>query len=168
MLHRNTLIAICAIFCAVAVGVGLFVANLSTQSGLITQQASTGPTSLQTATEPASVADVPAAATEPASVADVPTAASEPAPTSAPIAVPDPAEPTATSRPAPTSTPAATAAPISDAPAYIEYTVQKGDLLNSIAKKYNVTTKDILAINQISNADSLTVGQVIRIPKVSG
>ena len=45
-------------------------------------------------------------------------------------------------------------------------TVQKGDLLNSIAKKYNVTTKDILAINKISNADSLTVGQVLRIPKV--
>jgi LysM repeat protein len=44
--------------------------------------------------------------------------------------------------------------------------VQKGDLLNNIAKKYNVTTKDILAINQISNADSLTVGQVLRIPKV--
>jgi len=37
--------------------------------------------------------------------------------------------------------------------------------LNDIAKKYNVTTKEILAINRISNADSLTVGQVIRIPK---
>ena len=65
--------------------------------------------------------------------------------------------------------PAATAALTDDAAAtYIEYTVQKGDLLNSIAKRYNVTAKDILAINQISNADSLTVGQVIRIPKVSG
>jgi LysM repeat protein len=62
----------------------------------------------------------------------------------------------------------ATAAPTSNESSYIEYTVQKGDLLNSIAKKYNVTTKDILAINRISNADSLTVGQVIRIPKVSG
>jgi peptidoglycan DL-endopeptidase LytF len=157
MLHRNTLIVICAIFCAVAVGAGLFVANLSKQSGLITQQAGTGITSLPTTV-----------AAEPTPIADVPTAASEPAPTSAPIAVLDPAEPTATSRPAPTSTPAATAAPISNAPTYIEYTVQKGDLLNSIAKKYNVTTEDILAINRISNADSLTVGQVIRIPKVSG
>ena len=154
MLHRNTLLIICAIFCAVAVGAGLFVANLSKQSGLITQQA--GATSLPTTI----------AAAEPTPIADVPTAASAPAPTSAPIAVLDPAEPTATSRPVPTSAPAATAAPISNAPTYIEYTVQKGDLLNSIAKKYNVTTKDILAINQISNADSLTVGQVIRIPKV--
>ena len=151
MLHRNTLIAISAIFCAVAVGAGLFVANLSKQSGLITQQTGTSTTSLPTTV----------AFAEP-----TPIAASEPATTSAPIAVLDPAEPTATSRPVPTSAPAATAAPISNAPTYIEYTVQKGDLLNSIAKKYNVTTKDILAINQISNADSLTVGQVIRIPKV--
>ena len=156
MLHRNTLIVICAIFCAVAVGAGLFVANLSKQSVLIAQQAGIGATSLPTTI----------AGAEPTPIADVPTAASAPAPTSAPIAVLDPAEPTATSRPVPTSAPAATAAPISNAPTYIEYTVQKGDLLNSIAKKYNVTTKDILAINQISNADSLTVGQVIRIPKV--
>ncbi|SRR6266508_1682990 len=153
MLHRSTLIAICAIFCAVAVGAGLFVANLSKQSGLIAQQAGAATTSVPTT-----------AAAKPTSIADLPTVA--PAPTSAPIAVLDPAEPTATSQPAPTSAPAATAAPISNGPGYIEYTVQKGDLLNNIAKKYNVTTKDILAINRISNANSLTVGQVIRIPKV--
>ncbi len=161
MLHRNTLIAICAIFCAVAVGAGLFVANLSKQSGLITQQAGTIATS-----PPTSVATA-----EPAPLADLPTIASDPAPTSAPIEVLDPVDPTAASQPAPTSAPttapAATAAPIGNESAYIEYTVQKGDLLNSIAKKYNVTTKDILAINQISNADSLTVGQILRIPKVS-
>ena len=158
MLHRNTLIAICALFCAIAVGAGLFVANMSKQSGLITQQAGTDTTSLPTSV-----------ATEPTQIADEPTAASAPTPTGAPIAVLDPAEPTATSQPTPTSAPtsalAATAAPPDNASAYIKYTVQKGDLLNNIAKKYNVTTKDILAVNQISNADSLTVGQVIRIPK---
>src|SRR5690349_10512372 len=158
MLHRNTLIAICVLFCAVAVGAGLFVANLSKQSGLIIQQTSTDATSVPTSI----------AAAEPTPIVDEPTGASTPVPTNAPSAVLDPAEPTATSRPAPTNVPAATAAPISTEPAYIEYTVQKGDLLNSIAKKYNVTTKDILAINQISNADSLTVGQILRIPKVSG
>ena len=162
MLHRSTLIAICAIFCAVAVCAGLFVANLSKQSGLIAQQPG-----IVTTSPPA-----PVAGAEPTPLADLPTATSQPTPTNAPIAVLDPAEPSATSQPAPTSaptsTPAATAAPISDAPSYIEYTVQKGDLLNSIAKKYNVTTRDILAINQIDNADSLTVGQILRIPKVSG
>jgi peptidoglycan DL-endopeptidase LytF len=159
MLHRNTLIAVCAIFCAIAVGAGLFVANLSKQSGLITQQAA-NITSLPTST-----------AAESTPIADEPTSAS--APTSAPIAAIEQAEPTATSQPAPTSVApteggvlAATAAPTGDTAIYIEYTVQKGDLLNDIAKKYNVTTKAILAINEISNADSLTIGQVLRIPKV--
>jgi LysM repeat protein len=164
MLHRNTLIAVCALFCAIAVGAGLFVANLSKQSGLITQQASTDTPGL-----PTNIAGA-----EPTPLADDPSATSAPAPTSAPIAALDPAEPTTTSRPAPTNgipteggTPAATAAPTDDAAtSYIEYTVQKGDLLNSIAKKYNVTAKDILAINEIGNPDSLTVGQVLRIPKV--
>jgi LysM repeat protein len=156
MLHRNTLIAVCALFCAIAVGAGLFVANLSKQSGLITQQASTDTPGL-----PTNIAGA-----EPTPLADDPSATSAPAPTSAPIAALDPAEPTTTSRPAPTNG-IATAAPTDDAAtSYIEYTVQKGDLLNSIAKKYNVTAKDILAINEIGNPDSLTVGQVLRIPKV--
>jgi LysM repeat protein len=161
MLHRNTLIAVCAIFCAIAVGAGLFVATLSKQSGLITQQAA-DITSLPTGT-----------AAEPTPIADEPTTASAPTPTSAPIAAIDSAEPTATSQPAPTSptsteggVSAATAAPTGATATYIEYTVQKGDLLNDIAKKYNVTTKAILAINEISNADSLTIGQVLRIPRV--
>jgi LysM repeat protein len=158
MLHRNTLITICAIFCAVAVGAGLFVANMSRQSGLIAQQPGTSATSLPTAI----------AGAEPTPIADLPTVASEPEPTNAPIAALEPTEPTATSQPEPTSAPSATAEPVDEAATYIEYTVQKGDLLNDIAKKHNVTTKDILAINEISNADSLTVGQVLRIPKLSG
>jgi LysM repeat protein len=156
MLHRHTLIAICAVFCAIAVGAGLFVANLSRQSGLITQQADINGTSLPTSVN----------ATAPTQIVDEPTAANTPVPTSAPIAALDPGEPTATSRPTPTSVPVATVAPTSDTAAFIEYTVQKGDVLKDIARRYNVTTKDILAINQIRNADSLTVGQVLRIPKI--
>jgi peptidoglycan endopeptidase LytF len=165
MLHRNTLIVICAIFCVVAVGAGLFVANMSKQSGLIAQQPGTTATILPTA--------VPGV--EPTLLADLPTIANEPIPTIAPIAVLDPVDPTATSQPEPTSeiateaaAPSATAEPSGETATYFEYTVQKGDLLNSIAKKYNVTAKDILALNEISNADSLSVGQVLRIPKVSG
>ena len=170
MLHRNTLIIICALFCAIAVGAGLFVANMSKQSGLIAQQPGTIATILPTAV----------ASPEPTPMLELPTIANEPIPTTAAIAELDSAEPTAASQPAPTSAPSATAeppatavpaatsAPTSAEAAFIEYTVQKGDLLNDIAKKYNITTKDILAINQISNPDSLTVGQVLRIPKVSG
>jgi LysM repeat protein len=155
MLHRTTLITVCALFCAVAVAAGLFVANLSKQSGPITQQAAAGATN------------------QPTSAVATPSAANTPMPTSAPIAVIDPAGPTATSPAAPTSAiptqggvPIATAVPTANVTGYIEYTVQKGDLLNSIAKRHNVTAKDILAINQINNPDSLTVGQVLRIPKV--
>ena len=165
MLHRNTLIAVCALFCAVAIGAGLFVARMSKQSGLIVQQTGAGPTSLPTI--------VGIAAAEPTLIADQPTAINAPVPTSAQNAALDPAEPTTTSQPAPANeTPTEgeipTTASTGQTATYIEYTVQKGDLLNNIAKKFNVTTKDILAINEISNADSLTIGQVLRIPKVSG
>ena len=155
MLHRNTIIALCAVFCAVAVGAGLFVADMSKQTVLVTQQSGQS-----AASQPPT-----AAAAQPTPEADTPTAA-EPSATSDPVAAIDPAEPSPTSQPEPTTAPAPTTAASSTAAAYIEYTVQKGDLLNNIAKKYNVTTKQILAINDIPNADSLTVGQVIRIPKV--
>jgi LysM repeat protein len=151
MLHRNTLIAVSILLCVVAVGAGLFVANLNKQSGLITQQPGVSATAqppTATAAQPTPDADTPAVATAAPAVALDPTALPE------------------TPQPEPTSEPAATAAAPDEAPAYIEYTVQKGDLLNNIAKKYNVTTKDILAINEISNADSLTVGQVLRIPRI--
>jgi LysM repeat protein len=160
MLHRNTLIAICAVFCAIAIGAGLFVARMSRQSGLVAQQPGL------TTSQPLNATPLPTPEDA------TPTAASEPTSTSAPVAALEPTEPPATSQPAPTSgiptqagAPPATAAP-SDASGFIEYTVQKGDLLNSIAKKYNVTAKEILAINEIPNADSLTVGQVLRIPRV--
>src|SRR5689334_21705325 len=117
MLNRNTLIAVCVLFCAIAIGAGLFVARLSKQSGLIIQQ--TGDTSLPTSV----------AATEPTPIADQPTAASTPIPTSAPSTALDPAEPTAASQSAPTSeTPTVgetpTAAPTGEIATYIEYTVQ--------------------------------------------
>ncbi|HJZ45817.1 MAG TPA: LysM peptidoglycan-binding domain-containing protein [Roseiflexaceae bacterium] len=158
MLHRNTLITVCAIFCAIAIGAGLFVANISKPSGLVIQQPGVSATSEPLTTAPTSAplaADAPTAILAPA-----------PAPTDSPAATAKPAEPSATSQPEPTAAPTTTAVSPSAERAYIEYTVQKGDLLNNIAKKYNVTTKDILAINEIRNADSLTVGQVLRIPKV--
>lgn len=66
----------------------------------------------------------------------------------------------------PPATPAATSAPPAPtpAPAYVEYTVRKGDILYTIAARYGLKVEDILAINQIAKPESLTVGQVIRIP----
>lgn len=45
------------------------------------------------------------------------------------------------------------------------YTVQKGDTLYSIARKYNTTAKAIKDLNYFTN-DNLSIGQVIRIPEM--
>ncbi len=74
----------------------------------------------------------------------------------------------ATSAPTAEATAEATSAPAATAEAtggFAEYTVQRGDILQAIAKQYGVTVKDIIANNQIANPDSLRVGQVLRIPK---
>lgn len=48
---------------------------------------------------------------------------------------------------------------------YETYTVKSGDTLSGIAKKYNTTIEEILAINpQITNPNLIFVGQVINIP----
>ena len=44
------------------------------------------------------------------------------------------------------------------------YTVQKGDSLWTIAKKYNTTVNDILSANSIEHKDEIVPGQKIRIP----
>ena len=50
---------------------------------------------------------------------------------------------------------------------YIEYVVKKGDTLTKIAKAYNVTVNDIMAVNpQIANPSKISVGQIIKIPIV--
>jgi LysM repeat protein len=75
--------------------------------------------------------------------------------------IPSPVTPTAASTP----TVPPTALPTAPAANYIEYIVQKGDILRTIAQKYGVTVEEILAINRIPNPDSLNVASVIRIPK---
>ena len=49
-------------------------------------------------------------------------------------------------------------------PQQIEYTVQWGDTLTSIAASYGTTPEAIMALNGMSNANLLSVGQVLRIP----
>ena len=79
-----------------------------------------------------------------------------------------PAEATSAPEATAEATAEATSAPAATAEAtggFAEYTVQRGDILQAIAKQYGVTVKDIIANNQIANPDSLRVGQVLRIPK---
>jgi LysM repeat protein len=44
------------------------------------------------------------------------------------------------------------------------YTVQAGDTLSKIAVKFGVTTKELIAANNIANPDVLTLGKVLTIP----
>jgi LysM repeat protein len=45
------------------------------------------------------------------------------------------------------------------------YTIVKGDTLVSIAKKYNITVNDIVAVNpNLQKSDLISIGQVIKLP----
>ena len=44
------------------------------------------------------------------------------------------------------------------------YTVQAGDTLSKIAVKFGVTTKQLIAANDITNPDVLSLGKVLKIP----
>ena len=45
------------------------------------------------------------------------------------------------------------------------YTIQKGDTLASIARAYNVTVSDIVAVNpNLQKSDLITPGQIIKLP----
>ena len=48
----------------------------------------------------------------------------------------------------------------------LEYTVKKGDSLYNIAKKYNSTVSELVALNGLKSAN-LSIGQIIKIPSTS-
>ena len=52
-------------------------------------------------------------------------------------------------------------------PHAIEYRVQPGDTLTSIARRFGVSTGIIVLTNRLANPDRLTVGQTLTIPPVS-
>ena len=49
-----------------------------------------------------------------------------------------------------------------------DYTVQPGDALSFIASDYGVSTESIIWANKLTNSDSISPGQILRIPPVSG
>jgi len=149
---RLKILGIAVAFCVVALGAGMIVGRLFSVGALSTNSATAQPIQARKSPEPTGVAGVSQATIV--------------APTQLPASsTGTPASPANT--PAPTlAAPSATAVPTPTLEiAYIEYTVQKGDILYTLAERYNVTIEDILAINEIPNPKSLSVGQVIRIPK---
>ncbi|HEU5015734.1 MAG TPA: LysM domain-containing protein [Roseiflexaceae bacterium] len=169
------------VLAVLAIGLGLFVANLFGNPASIPPPpngVASASVRTATATAGAKATDAPTQTPKATSKPTAATAArtSAPAKTTAATAA---AESTSTSAPtsdAPTvpagevtALPAATAATTATAQstataAYIEYTIQRGDSLKGIAQRYNVTIQQILAMNDIPNPDSLTVGNVIKIP----
>ena len=101
---------------------------------------------LPAATEP------PPAATATAPPAATPTSAPEASATEAP---PPPTEPPATNTPGPTSTPSSLGQ---------TYTVQEGDIPETIAAKFGITTEALLAANPGIDPTNLQIGQVLIIP----
>jgi LysM repeat protein len=71
---------------------------------------------------------------------------------------------TATTTKTPTSAPTTAASPT---PSFQTYTVQRGDSLRSIARKFNTTVSAILALNSIPNPNVIFPGQVLKIPGAS-
>ncbi len=65
-----------------------------------------------------------------------------------------------TAAPAATQQPAATATPQRPA----EYTVVDGDTLSEIAARFGLTLDALVAANGIEDANTLAVGQVLKIP----
>lgn len=104
----------------------------------------------------ADVATLPAATDTTASLPSATTTAPVPAATSA-VTAPTAAIPSATPAPIASVTPAATGATH-------EYTIAKGDMLGTIAKKNGVTLKALQEANPGVNAMRLQVGQKIQIP----
>ena len=56
---------------------------------------------------------------------------------------------------------------VSTLPSYINYTVQKGDNLYSIARKYNITVDEIIKDNNL-NSNNLSIGQNLKIRTTPG
>jgi murein DD-endopeptidase MepM/ murein hydrolase activator NlpD len=50
----------------------------------------------------------------------------------------------------------------------IRYTVQEGDTLFSIGQKYKISADAIRYINNLADADTISIGQVLSIPPISG
>jgi LysM repeat protein len=104
-----------------------------------------------------SVAAAPTPVATPAPVKPTPTPTVTPKPTPTPSASATP-KPTATPKPSPTPTPSASP---SDAKTY---TVKSGDTLTGIASRFGTTSKILMDLNSITNANLIKIGQILKLP----
>lgn len=55
--------------------------------------------------------------------------------------------------------------PVDEEPEYEEYKIKRGDTISQIARKYKVSTEEILKLNKIADSRKIQIGQVIKIPR---
>jgi LysM repeat protein len=102
-----------------------------------------------------SVAAAPTPVATPTPVKPTPTPTVTPKPTPTPSA-------SATSKP--TATPKPTASPTPSTSAAKTYTVKSGDTLTGIASKFGTTSKILMDLNSITNANLIKIGQILKLP----
>ena len=94
--------------------------------------------------------------TEPSVVAADPSSTATPSPSSAGSPVPSPSLPSASVPPAASET------PVASAPS--TYKVRSGDTLSGIAATFGTTVDVLTQLNDIKDASSLRIGQVLKLP----
>ncbi len=67
-------------------------------------------------------------------------------------------------QPSATVVPVVTPVPVTPVPGTFEYTVEWGDTLYSIVRRYGTTVEAIVALNGLQDASYISVGQVLKIP----
>ena len=55
--------------------------------------------------------------------------------------------------------------PVDEEPEHEEYTIKRGDTISQIARKYKVSTEEILKLNEITDTRRIQIGQVLKIPR---
>ncbi|MFY9304750.1 MAG: LysM peptidoglycan-binding domain-containing protein [Rhodoluna sp.] len=84
----------------------------------------------------------------------------------APVVAPAPVRTTPTPTPTPTRTPAVatTPAPAPATSSATSYTIKSGDTLSGIAARFGTTTRKLMNLNNITDANRIRIGQVLRLP----
>jgi LysM repeat protein len=110
---------------------------------------------------------LPTAAPAPAKPTPTPTITPTPTPKPSASATPTP-KPSASATPKPTASPKPTATPkptASPTPSAVKtYTVKSGDTLTGIASRFGTTSKILMDLNSITNANLIKIGQILKLP----
>lgn len=142
----------------------LLVLTACTRPARTNDVATPTPGAVQPTIDPALLTPIVPPTIQPTTDGSVPTVQPTPDP-NLPVATVDPNAPTV----APGTTPVAVETPAPGSTTPGTYVVQAGDTMGRIAEQLGVSLQDLLAANpQITNPDSIQVGDVINVPGAGG